>query len=312
MRKLFAAIGRRRLAFAAVLVAIAGGIAAAALAIHHGPSRTTTSVALRPPAQPATPARTAPSHGAAGHRLRQHPAAKLKHPQPAPKPHPKRASRSRPAARAAGAQHPRAIPASAMRPIQVPAPQIAHVAYFVSPSGSDRNPGTSPQRPWRTVARVNRAHLVPGDGVLFQGGQRFSDAGAQALRLGCARRSDRVRLLRREPSRDHPGRVLHRPRRAVVLPPHDRPRSRAPGRRRGRSHGRQHRRPALHDHAQRRQPRRRDQRQRRRLDDRRQHDHRDRQLGDAADRRQLPDLRQHDPRAQASIRASATPSTAST
>ena len=63
-----------------------------------------------------------------------------------------------------------------MRPIQVPTPQITHVAYFVSPGGSDRNPGTSPQRPWRTVARVNRAHLAPGDGVLFQGGQRFSDA----------------------------------------------------------------------------------------------------------------------------------------
>jgi Right handed beta helix region len=175
MRKLFAAIGRRRLVFAAVLVAIAGGIAAAALATHHGPTRTTASVALRPPAQPAAPAQTAPSRGAAGHRLRQHPAAKLKHHQPAPKPHPKRTSRSQAAARAAGAQHPHAIPASAMRPIQVPAPQITHVAYFVSPGGSDRNPGTSPQRPWRTVARVNRAHLMPGDGVLFQGGQRFSD-----------------------------------------------------------------------------------------------------------------------------------------
>ena len=74
MRKLFAAIGRRRLAFAAALVAIAGGIAAAALATHHGPSRTTASVALRPPAQPAAPARTAPSHDAARHPLRQRPA----------------------------------------------------------------------------------------------------------------------------------------------------------------------------------------------------------------------------------------------
>ena len=171
MSKLFAAIGRRRLAFGVVLVAIAGGVAVAALATRHGPSRTTASVALRPPAQPAAPARTAPSHGATGHRLRQHPAAKLKHPPSRAKPHPKR---SNPGAGAADAR-PRAIPASAMRPVAVPAPRIIRVAYFVSPSGSDRNPGTSPERPWRTVARVNRAHLAPGDGVLFEGGQRFSD-----------------------------------------------------------------------------------------------------------------------------------------
>ena len=45
--------------------------------------------------------------------------------------------------------------------------------YYVSPSGSDANPGTA-SAPWQTVSRVNRASLQPGDSVLFQGGQIFS------------------------------------------------------------------------------------------------------------------------------------------
>jgi hypothetical protein len=48
--------------------------------------------------------------------------------------------------------------------------------YYVSPSGSDANSGTSPRSAWRTVRRVNRARLIPGDAVLFEGGARFSDA----------------------------------------------------------------------------------------------------------------------------------------
>jgi len=47
--------------------------------------------------------------------------------------------------------------------------------YYVSPSGSDSNPGTS-AAPWRTVNKVNNTSLAPGDTVLFQGGQTFSDA----------------------------------------------------------------------------------------------------------------------------------------
>lgn len=46
--------------------------------------------------------------------------------------------------------------------------------YYVSPSGSDTNAGTSAS-PWKTVARVNRASLSPGDTVLFQGGAAFTD-----------------------------------------------------------------------------------------------------------------------------------------
>lgn len=47
--------------------------------------------------------------------------------------------------------------------------------YYVSPSGSDSSSGSA-SAPWRTVARVNRASLAPGDTVLFQGGATFGDA----------------------------------------------------------------------------------------------------------------------------------------
>ncbi len=49
------------------------------------------------------------------------------------------------------------------------------VTYYVSPSGSDSNSGTSPSQAWQTVARVDRADLHPGDTVLFQGGATFPD-----------------------------------------------------------------------------------------------------------------------------------------
>ncbi|HEV3053113.1 MAG TPA: right-handed parallel beta-helix repeat-containing protein [Solirubrobacteraceae bacterium] len=46
--------------------------------------------------------------------------------------------------------------------------------YYVSPSGSDSNAGTSPDAPWRTIRRVNDARLAAGDRVLFAGGARFA------------------------------------------------------------------------------------------------------------------------------------------
>ncbi|HYB27437.1 MAG TPA: hypothetical protein VEF89_12530 [Solirubrobacteraceae bacterium] len=51
----------------------------------------------------------------------------------------------------------------------------APMTFYVAPSGRDSNRGTSPSRPWRTVGRVNRASLRPGDRVLFEGGATFSD-----------------------------------------------------------------------------------------------------------------------------------------
>jgi hypothetical protein len=52
---------------------------------------------------------------------------------------------------------------------------ITGTSYYVSPTGSDANPGTSPNAPWRTVKRVNEASLQAGDAVLFEGGAVFAD-----------------------------------------------------------------------------------------------------------------------------------------
>jgi Periplasmic copper-binding protein (NosD) len=55
-----------------------------------------------------------------------------------------------------------------------PAP-ITGTTYYVSPSGSDSNAGTSPAQAWKTVHRVDEATFRPGDGILFQGGATFDD-----------------------------------------------------------------------------------------------------------------------------------------
>ena len=50
----------------------------------------------------------------------------------------------------------------------------AHAAvYYVTPDGSDFNPGTSPDLPWRTMGHINQAELQPGDEVLFAAGQTW-------------------------------------------------------------------------------------------------------------------------------------------
>lgn len=45
--------------------------------------------------------------------------------------------------------------------------------YYISNAGNDTNAGTRPQ-PWRTVAKVNRQVLKPGDKILFAGGEVFA------------------------------------------------------------------------------------------------------------------------------------------
>ena len=45
--------------------------------------------------------------------------------------------------------------------------------YYLSPSGSDRQEGTSPQKAWQTISRANKAPLQPGDSVLLEGGGSF-------------------------------------------------------------------------------------------------------------------------------------------
>jgi len=42
--------------------------------------------------------------------------------------------------------------------------------YYVSSEGSDQHDGLSPETPWRTIARVNTAPLMPGDTVLLRRG----------------------------------------------------------------------------------------------------------------------------------------------
>ncbi len=46
--------------------------------------------------------------------------------------------------------------------------------YYISPSGSDSNNGTSSGTAWQTIAKVNGYTPRAGDTVLFQGGQSFS------------------------------------------------------------------------------------------------------------------------------------------
>jgi hypothetical protein len=59
--------------------------------------------------------------------------------------------------------------------------------YYVDRSGSDRQSGTSPSRAWRTVGRVNRARLGPGDVVAFRAGRVFGDAPLAPRRSGSRR-----------------------------------------------------------------------------------------------------------------------------
>jgi hypothetical protein len=55
-------------------------------------------------------------------------------------------------------------------------PQIVakpNTTYYVSPTGSDSNSGTSPTQAWRTINHVDQVEFRPGDQVLFQGGATF-------------------------------------------------------------------------------------------------------------------------------------------
>lgn len=67
------------------------------------------------------------------------------------------------------------------------APAVADATtYYVSPSGSDANPGTSTTSPWQTVGRVNAATLAPGDTVLFQGNHTYTGAALAPTGSGSA------------------------------------------------------------------------------------------------------------------------------
>ncbi|MCZ8325866.1 MAG: right-handed parallel beta-helix repeat-containing protein [Sphingomonadaceae bacterium] len=71
-------------------------------------------------------------------------------------------------------------------------PESAGTIYYVSAAGDDAAPGTSPQQAWRSLARIERAALQPGDRVLLRAGDSFtgqlvlraSGAPGQPLRIG--------------------------------------------------------------------------------------------------------------------------------
>ena len=45
--------------------------------------------------------------------------------------------------------------------------------YYVSVSGNDSKSGSSAATAWKTISRVNQNQYVPGDRILFQGGEAF-------------------------------------------------------------------------------------------------------------------------------------------
>jgi hypothetical protein len=54
-------------------------------------------------------------------------------------------------------------------------PAATGTVYYVSPTGSDSNTGTSPASAWQTVAHANQTPLTAGDEILFQGGATYND-----------------------------------------------------------------------------------------------------------------------------------------
>ena len=50
---------------------------------------------------------------------------------------------------------------------------VTGTAYFVSNDGDDTNDGKSPQKAWKTLARVSSAEFAAGDGVFFRRGDLF-------------------------------------------------------------------------------------------------------------------------------------------
>jgi hypothetical protein len=45
--------------------------------------------------------------------------------------------------------------------------------YYIGTGGDDSNPGTSPEKAWRTIEKVNSFRFEAGDHIFFEGGKRF-------------------------------------------------------------------------------------------------------------------------------------------
>jgi hypothetical protein len=63
---------------------------------------------------------------------------------------------------------------SGMLLVTVKSASAAGTTYYVSPTGSDSNNGTSTSTPWKTITHVNSVHFNAGDTILFKGGSSFS------------------------------------------------------------------------------------------------------------------------------------------
>ncbi len=59
---------------------------------------------------------------------------------------------------------------SALAPVSAATAQSDSRTFYVDTEGSDSNSGTSPQSPWRTLAKVNSISLHPGDTVYLKRG----------------------------------------------------------------------------------------------------------------------------------------------
>jgi hypothetical protein len=47
--------------------------------------------------------------------------------------------------------------------------------YYISNAGNDKNPGTSPDKPWESIARVNGFQFAPGDVIHFKCGDTWRE-----------------------------------------------------------------------------------------------------------------------------------------
>ena len=149
--------GRRNLLFV---------VRVALVAMASTPAFSAVLTARKAPTSRRAPtSRTQSKRSSVRSRTRTRPKHRRRHRQP---------KRRKPTAK----RHPFGAASQAAAP---PSTAITGTTYYVSPNGSDDKSGTSPRQAWRTLYRVNKADLKPGDGVLFQGGAAFSD---QALMPG--------------------------------------------------------------------------------------------------------------------------------
>ena len=69
--------------------------------------------------------------------------------------------------------------------------------FYLSPAGSDANPGTDASHPYKSLEKVSNGFLQPGDTVLLQRGATFSGklglwaSGTAAQRITVASYGDR-------------------------------------------------------------------------------------------------------------------------